>query len=91
MFNVLVHTIPMIVSSVNYFALTNQVGHMLDSWIVVATASSYMLFNWLYSKETGYTIYPFLTWEEGDDFSLVVAICQPIIGFIVHISIALIT
>jgi len=47
---------------------------MLDSWIVVCVASSYMVWNWFYSKETGHTIYPFLTWEEGDDFSLMVAI-----------------
>ena len=47
---------------------------MTDSWLVVVTASTYMIWNFLYSKETGHTIYPFLTWEEGDDFSLTVAI-----------------
>ena len=90
-FNVFIHTVPMIISTINYFFLTDQVGHMMDSWLVVVVASSYMIYNWLYTKETGSPIYPFLTWEAGDDFSLMVAILQPIIGFIVHISIALIT
>lgn len=81
----------MIVTSINYFKLTEQSGHLLDAWVVAAVAASYMTWNWLYSKETGDTIYPFLSWEEDDDLSLIYAIVVPIVGFIVHISIALIT
>ena len=90
-FGVLVHTIPMIVTAINYFELTDQAGHLLDAWIVVLCAAAYMTWNWLYTKETGFTIYPFLSWEEGDEFSLIYAICVPIVGLIVHVSLALIT
>ena len=90
-FDILSHTIPMICETINYFVLSDTVSYFADTWVIPAIIAPYYLVNWLWTKETDDPPYPFMTWKEDDEESIMAELAVPPIGFIIHWIYCLIT
>jgi len=79
----IMHSIPFITSAINFLFLSNTIGYFSDFWMSLCMAMAYLLFSYIWTKNTGYQIYSFLTWESGDTMSLVFAAVVPIMSVII--------
>ena len=48
-----VHTIPLFLTAINIFLLSDTAFKVTDSWVVPLVATSYLLISWTYNKVTG--------------------------------------
>ena len=90
-FTAIVHIIPVVFSLINYFAFTDQTFKILDLWIPEVIAVIYLFWNFLYTKETGDTVYDFMSWKSDDSNLLIYLIGPPVILGIIHLILCVAT
>ena len=88
---ILVHTLPIIFSTVNLFMLTDTIMYYTDLWFVPLMTAAYMGMAYTYTKTYNSYIYPFMTFKDGDIFSTIFEIATPIAGILVELLLAFIT
>ena len=60
--NVLIHTVPLTVSSINMYLLTDTIVYISDIWLVSLICYSYLIIQYYYVFITGVIVY------EGEDW-----------------------
>lgn len=84
----LIHSLPLMFTTINLFILSDTTIYYSDLWIVCLFMGKYLHRTYIYTMITGEHIYPFLTWEEDDDYSTYFSIAMVILGVATHLSIA---
>ena len=78
------HSLPLLTSTTNYILLSNTIGYYSDVWMTIIMAFSYLTFSYIWTKNTGYTIYSFLTWKTGDEMTAIFATLVPVMSIFVQ-------
>ena len=60
------HTVPLILTSINMFVLSNSIVHMADVWTVTIYGFAYLLINYWFYLRSGLDSYEFLMWSTLD-------------------------
>ena len=85
-----VHTVPLILTTINIFLLSDTAFKVTDSWLVPLVSVSYLLISWIYTKSTGEYLYYFLTWQDVET-TLPFAIGVVTSGLVVYLLDCLLT
>ena len=62
-----VHTVPLILTTVNIFLLSDTAFKVTDVWLVPLVSVSYLTISASYAAITGDYQYSFLTWQSVED------------------------
>ena len=81
LWNIPVHALPLIFSSLNLFLFTNTVVHMLDVWSEILMITLYGAIAFLYTISTDTKIYPFLSFNLRDGESTAFVVATPVALF----------
>lgn len=88
-FNIAIHSIPLISSTINSFILSDSVGYMSDAWLIPIIAVIFTTISGIYTYITGINFYPFLSFK---DWTTPIFLAIVILGaFLFHIVYALIS
>ena len=83
--SVLIHTVPLMVSTINQYFLTDSIIYLTDIWIVPLVAYTYLLVQYTYVALTGDIVYSGQDWDWGHSITWASVTIGPMLGAIFHL------
>lgn len=85
------HSVPLLISTLNFYLLTDSIVYISDLWVVLIFSVFYLLVAYIWTIQTGKVIYSFLDFDvKSPDFWQSV-ILFPAMASIIHIGNALVS
>lgn len=82
---VLIHTVPLLVSTINQYLLTDSVIYLTDIWIVPLVAYTYLLVQYCYVALTGEVVYTGQDWDWSHPITWASITIGPLLGAGFHL------
>ena len=67
-YQIIIHTLPIINSSINLYILSDVIIYVQDLWLMPFSAFFYCIATYFITEYSGTIIYPWLTWEDYNTY-----------------------